>query len=457
MERRMHQKYDWHRTKITGAMLMLLLFASGCSGGNNGNEPAAPLPIDQGTATETSAPTPTATVIPSTAPVETPTPTPTPTPSESAEVDEVSAIMAKMTLEEKVGQMLMIGVDGTTLDRTAEKLIKNSHAGGVIVYADNLQRLDESVKLINAIKAANKDNAAPLLLGVDQEGQKVSRLPKDFEGIPDSATVGKSGDAEIAKSLGGLLAEELRVMGLNLDFAPVLDINSNPHNPIIGVRSFGNNAELVAKMGVAEMNGLQESGVIAAVKHFPGHGDTSVDSHLSLPVVRKTLEQLQQQEWIPFQSAINNGAEIVMVAHILFPLIDNKAPASFSKVIISDQLRGELGFNGVVITDEMTMGAIVNHFGTVNAALKSVDAGSDILMVAHDYVKMQSVYDELLKSVKSGKVKESRIDESVRRILTLKLKYGLSDAPTPIPTAADIPNAQIREWKSALQKAIAKK
>lgn len=435
------------RSAWLGAMAALIVFAGACSNGDNGNSPADPPPIDTQTQAAGESPSPTSSASESTSPETSPSSSPTP------DLDPVSAIMANMTLEEKVGQMIMIGIDGTTLDETASSLIEDRHIGGVIFYKENIGGLSASVKLVNSLKAANADNDAPLLLGVDQEGGKVSRLPEDFEKIPDNATVGKSGDADLAEEMGGLLAAEVRTMGFNVNFAPVLDVNSNPNNPVIGVRSFGADAELVAKMGVAEMRGMQDGGVITAVKHFPGHGDTSVDSHLTLPVVRKTLDQLRQLEWVPFKAAIDEGADMVMVAHILFPRIDNDAPASFSKVIIGDQLRGTLGFDGVVITDEMTMGAIANNFGIVNAALKSVEAGSDILMIAHGYDKMRSVYDQLHKAVKEGRIPESRIDDSVRRVLTLKLKYELSDAATPIPSSADLPNERIREWKAKLEAA----
>jgi beta-N-acetylhexosaminidase len=250
--------------------------------------------------------------------------------------------------------------------------------------------------------------------------------------------------------MGKLLASELQVMGFNVDFAPVLDVNSNPNNPVIGNRSFGNNAKLVTKMGIAEMNGIRDGGIVAVVKHFPGHGDTSVDSHLDLPVVRKTTKQLEAMEWIPFRAAIDAKTDAVMVAHILFPLIDAKAPASFSKVIIGEQLRGTLGYDGVVITDDMTMGAIAKNYGIEDAAILSVKAGSDILLIAHGYDIEKKVYDKLLSTVKSGQIKESRIDESVRRILALKLKYKLSDQPVPIPTATDLPNDAIRKWLNKL-------
>jgi beta-N-acetylhexosaminidase len=250
--------------------------------------------------------------------------------------------------------------------------------------------------------------------------------------------------------MGALLSQELRIMGFNVDFAPVLDINSNPKNPVIGSRSFGNNAKLVTKLGIAEMNGLREGGMISVVKHFPGHGDTSVDSHLDLPIVRKTTKQLEQLEWIPFRAAIKDKADAVMVAHILFPLIDPDAPASFSEVIIGQQLRGTLGYNGVVITDDMTMGAIAKNYGIEDAAIRSVKAGSDILLIAHGYDTEKKVYEKLLQNVKAGKIKESRIDESVRRILALKRKYELNDQPVAIPEKADLPNKEILAWLNKL-------
>ncbi|MCD9024397.1 beta-N-acetylhexosaminidase [Cohnella sp. NL03-T5] len=372
-----------------------------------------------------------------------------PTESET-DTDEITRIINDMTLEEKVGQMILAGIDGTSINQATKKMIANQHVGGIIMYKNNFSDIRGSVQLVNDLKKANKNNPVPLFMSVDQEGGKVSRLPKDFVAIPDNAKVGRSGEAELAKEMGSLISKELRIMGFNVDFAPVLDINSNPNNPVIGNRSFGNNAKLVTKMGIAEMNGLRDGGTIAVVKHFPGHGDTSVDSHLDLPVVRKTTEQLEAMEWIPFRAAVEAKADAVMVAHILFPLIDDKAPASFSKVIIGEQLRGTLGYNGVVITDDMTMGAIAKNYGIEDAAVLSVDAGSDILLIAHGYDTEKKVYDRLLQSVKSGKIQESRIDESVRRILALKLKYKLSDKPVPTPKLADLPNEAIRHWLDKL-------
>ncbi|MDG0812239.1 beta-N-acetylhexosaminidase [Cohnella rhizosphaerae] len=352
-----------------------------------------------------------------------------------------------MSLEEKIGQMILAGFEGAAApDASTLRMIREDRIGGVILYKDNIADVAKTVKLINAIKAANaKAGNAPLFVSVDQEGGKVSRLPSSYKKIPDAAVVGKTGDEKLATRMGELLAREVRSAGFNVDFAPVLDINSNPDNPVIGTRSFGTTAGLATRMGLAAMRGLREEGVVSVVKHFPGHGDTAVDSHLDLPVLNKTAEQLAKLEWVPFQAAIGQHADAVMVAHILFPKIDPEAPASFSKVIIGDQLRGKLGFKGVVITDDMTMGAIAKHYDLADAAVKSVSAGSDILLVAHGYDVERKVYKALLNAVHGGKLTEARIDESVTRILTLKARYKLSDAATAVPELQSL-NADIGAW-----------
>jgi len=359
-----------------------------------------------------------------------------------------------MSLEEKVGQMILAGFEGRVApDAATLRMIREDHIGGVILYKNNIADTAKMTKLINAIKAANaKAGNAPIFVSVDQEGGKVSRLPAAYEKIPEAAVVGRTGDEGLAERMGNLLAREVRSAGFNVDFAPVLDINSNPNNPVIGNRSFGASAELVERAGLAVMRGMRDQGVISVVKHFPGHGDTAVDSHLDLPVLNKTADQLAKLEWLPFKAAIGQQADAVMVAHILFPKIDPDAPASFSKVIIGDQLRGKLGYKGVVITDDMTMGAIAKHYNLAEASVKSIEAGSDILLAAHGYDVEHNVYKALLSAVKSGRLSEARIDESVKRILTLKARYELTDAATSVPKLASL-NADIAAWRKAVEKA----
>ncbi|WP_083677660.1 beta-N-acetylhexosaminidase [Paenibacillus sp. FSL R7-0337] len=414
-----------------------LLLASGCEG--NGN--SAQVSTNTGSTPAASAASPAAVQTPGATEAEA-----TPSPEASATPDPVSRKLSGMTLEEKIGQMLLVGVQGKTAGAEARKMIAEDKVGGIILYSGNVGNLKELVQLTNALKQSNSGNPAPLFISVDQEGGKVSRLPDDYAAFPSNAAVGSGDDATAAGTLGELLGRAVKSSGFNMDFAPVLDINSNPDNPVIGDRSFGNSAELVTRLGIAEMKGLERAGVIPVVKHYPGHGDTSVDSHLELPVINKTETQLAALEWLPFQAAIREKADAVMVAHILYPKLDPDKPASLSQVIIGQQLRGQMGYEGVVITDDMTMGAIIKNYSLPAAAVESVLAGSDILLVAHEYKNEQAVRAALLDSVKNGSVSEARIDESVYRILSLKAKYQLTDEAVPLPDLAGL-NSDIQAWR----------
>ncbi|WP_172197887.1 beta-N-acetylhexosaminidase [Saccharibacillus qingshengii] len=330
--------------------------------------------------------------------------------------------LAGMTLEEKIGQMMIAGVEGTSLRAADRALIQDHGVGGVIFYADNIDSAAQTKKFAAEVQAANPEPALPLLVSVDQEGGRVARL-KGVDKIPTAGAIGQRGDAAYARSIGERLGNQLLSQGFNLDYAPVLDVNSNPDNPVIGDRSFGADAALVSKLGIPVMQGLESKNVIPVVKHFPGHGDTSVDSHISLPVVNKTLAQLDKLELIPFKKAIAADADVVMIAHILLPKLDKQYPSSLSKAVITDLLRGKLGFKGVVMTDDMTMGAIAKNYGIGEAAVQSVKAGSDIVLVAHGADNAIDSITAIKQAVKSGAISEKRIDESVLRILALKAKY----------------------------------
>ena len=365
------------------------------------------------------------------------------------EVDPVQEQLSSLTLEEKIGQMILAGVQGTTLDDQAKQMITDQKVGGIIFYANNVSTLEGTAKFVQSIKEANQSNPVPIFMSVDQEGGKVSRMPETVESIPSSRKVGETKDSALAETMGELLARQVQLAGFNVDFAPVLDVNSNPKNPVIGDRSFGSSAELVSRMGIAEMKGLRNEGIIPVVKHFPGHGDTSVDSHLDLPVVNKTEKQLAELEWIPFQAAVKEQVEAVMVAHILFPKLDPDHPASLSDVIIGEHLRGKFNYDGVVITDDLSMGAIAKNYKLDQAALATVKAGSDILLVAHSYESAKTIFDTLISAVKSGKITESRIDESVYRILALKQQYKLSDDQKASGDLKQL-NADIVDWRKQI-------
>ena len=353
-------------------------------------------------------------------------------------------ILSDMTLDEKIGQLVIAGIDGTSINKESQQLIEHYQIGGIIFYANNVDTPDQTVQFANNLKVANQNNPLPLFTSIDQEGGRVARLPKQVAKLPTSATIGKTNDPDYAFNIGRILGKQLTQFGFNMNFAPVLDVNSNPNNPVIGDRSFSADPKIVSTLGIQTMNGIEEEHVIPVVKHFPGHGDTSIDSHLELPKVHKTLQQLEQLELIPFKKAIEADTDVVMVAHILLPQLDETYPASMSAPIITDLLREQLGFNGLVMTDDMTMKAITNHYGIAQAAVQSVKAGSDVILVAHDPAKVIAVIEALKAAVASNEISEQRIDESVMRIIELKEKYKLDDEATPKVNIQKI-NNEIKE------------
>ncbi|MGV8981725.1 beta-N-acetylhexosaminidase [Clostridium sp.] len=349
---------------------------------------------------------------------------------ESQKIDPIIEQIGKMTIDEKIGQMTIVGIEGYDLNENTKSLLQKYKVGGVILFANNVQETNQLLKLLNSLKSENLQNKIPLFLSVDEEGGRVTRMPVEFEKFPTNKAIGKINDEALSYSIGGCIAYEIGSFGFNMDFAPVLDVNSNPNNPVIGNRSFGANASIVSSLGIQTMKGIQSQNIIPVVKHFPGHGDTSVDSHMGLPSVNNDLKRLKSFELKPFVEAIKNDADAVMIAHILLPKIDKENPSSMSKIIITDILRRELKFNGVIITDDMTMGAITKNYNISEAAVKSVKAGTDIVLVCHGYDNEIAVINALKNSVSKGEISEKSIDESVYRILLLKEKYKLKDKIT---------------------------
>lgn len=338
----------------------------------------------------------------------------------------ISEVIENMSVEEKIGQMIFSSISGTELGAEEEKLIHQYKVGGIIVNKKNITSPSQMVAYMNSLKEENKNNV-PLFFGIDQEGGRIAKLPGDLRAIPSHFEIGKQNDPSFAFEIGTVLGKLVSSFGFNVNFAPVLDINSNPENPVIGDRSFGINPDVVSKLGIQMMKGIQGENIIPAIKHFPGHGDTSVDSHDELPVVQKTMPELEQMELIPFKQAIAEGADMVMIAHILLPSIDPEFPSSMSEAIITDLLREKIGFDGVVITDDMTMEAITNSFDIGKASVMSVKAGADIVMVAHEFENVVKAITALTTAVENGEITEERIDQSVERILKLKNKYSLKD------------------------------
>ncbi len=330
---------------------------------------------------------------------------------------KVDELLESMTLEEKIGQMLIINIDSDTFDEELKKYLDEVKPGGVILMKPNFTTYEQTRNLVRDLKNSSE---IPFIVSVDQEGGRVQRLQylTDVSPVfvPDMFSLGKMNDSDLAYEVGTVIAEELRTLGINMDFAPVLDIYSNKENKVIGNRSLGDNVNTVSKLALRVAEGLKDNGVIPVFKHFPGHGDTSTDSHVSLPIINKTYEEAEKLEFVPFKKAIESGAKVIMTGHISFPNITgDNTPATLSKVLVTDVLKKKLGFKGLVITDALNMKALTNNYSNEEIILKAVKAGNDILLMPVDV--------RLAVEVIKNSVSEDRINSSVRKILEFKYKH----------------------------------
>ncbi|WP_208588971.1 beta-N-acetylhexosaminidase [Gracilibacillus suaedae] len=334
--------------------------------------------------------------------------------------------MDAMTIPEKIGQLMMIGLESTSIDQQVKHYLSNKKVGGFILLQKNIKNTQQTIDLINDLKQAN-DNQIPLFLGIDEEGGRITRLPEEVMATPSNQAIGKKNDRDLSNQIGKLLAKKVKGYGFNINFAPVLDVNSNPNNPIIGDRSFGDKPELVSRMAIALMQGLSDENVIPVGKHFPGHGDTDVDSHIDLPLLDHSIERLRQVELRPFQQAIKHDAEAIMIGHLMVPSIDPDNPATLSAEIIQGVLRNELGFDGLVISDDLTMGAILKNYEIGDAAVQAIQAGTDLLLICHGYEQIDAVFTAIEDAVVNGRISMKRLDDSVTRVVQLKKQYGITD------------------------------
>jgi beta-N-acetylhexosaminidase len=330
-----------------------------------------------------------------------------------------------MTLKEKIGQLFVFGFDGTSPSKGIADLIRNAGVGGVVLFKRNLKSPLQISRLTNALQSFSPK--IPLLISIDEEWGRISRLPKGFTFFPSAAAFGVINKSELTYRAAEITAREFRAVGINMDFAPVLDVLTRPENPVIGDRAFGSSPIVVSAMGLAVMAGLQDNGVIACGKHFPGHGDTREDSHLTLPRVTRSLSHLETVELRPFHHLIENGLASIMTAHVLYPALDSKHPATLSARIIGKLLRRALGFQGVVITDDLEMKAI--HPDPGEASVLALLAGADLLLICHTEEPQRLALDAVSRAVRSKRISEARIDESVARILALKRRFLMPYQP----------------------------
>lgn len=400
--------------------------------------------------------------------------------AENAEGDPLETILSGMTLRDKVAQMMIasfrvwqeVPPEGedmpeeeppreniTQLNDEIRDMVSRNHFGGILLFGQNIVDAEQTLRLIADFQATNQAGGGlPQIVFTDQEGGNVNRIPYGTQGISNMA-LGATGETENARAMAAIFGEELGLLGIQADFAPVVDVNNNPNNPVIGIRSFSDDPQTAAAFGKAYIQGLHDAGILSTAKHFPGHGDTDTDSHTGAPVIDKTYEELKECELIPFQAAIDAGTDMIMTAHIQYPQIETGTytststgesiflPATMSRTILTDILRGDMGFDGVIVTDALDMKAIADHFTVEDTVRLTIGAGVDMLIVppvtdTNVFRLVQTYVDTAVALVESGEIDESRIDESVLRILKLKQKYGILDLTDFAVTEEKIAAAQ---------------
>jgi len=331
-----------------------------------------------------------------------------------------------MTIKQKIGQCFGVGFSGTSVSDDLRKLVREYKVGNVILFRDNIESAVQVRALCNEIQKLVKDETGyPAFIAIDQEGGAVTRLPPDMVNVPGAMALAASGNTENVSLAARITAAELRRVGVNLNLAPVLDINCNRDNPVIGNRSFAPNAADAASFAVAAIKAFAKEGLMCCGKHFPGHGDTAVDSHLDLPLVDRSLDELEARELVPFRAAIEAGIPAIMTTHILFPQIESqKIPATMSGKILKGLLRECLGFTGLVISDAMEMRAIKDYYGVAKGCALALAAGVDIVYVCHESPDMEASLREITSACEDGRINAKELNASAERVLRYKERYG---------------------------------
>lgn len=333
--------------------------------------------------------------------------------------EKVDKIVASMSKTEKIGQMVMIGIQGTKIDDDSLYMLNQFHMGGVILFDRNMEN-PEQVKQLTSDLQAQSNEKVPLFIGVDEEGGDVVRMAEKLTPPPSQKEIGATGDTEQAKTWAIKTAKSLKEMGINVNFAPVADVGSNDN------RSYSTDVNTVINFVRAAATGYQQENIIYSLKHFPGIGKGQVDSHVEISSIDASKDTLMAEDILPFKTIINENEPadyFILVSHLNYPALDEEYPASLSSKIMTDLLRNELGYKGIIITDDMEMGAVANHNDFKTIGVKAMKAGADIVLVCHEYGHQQDVYLGLLDAVNSGEISQERIDESVKRIVKAKLLH----------------------------------
>lgn len=330
----------------------------------------------------------------------------------------------------EIGQLLVGSLPGTSVPAELAALAREFDLGGVVLFARNIEAPEQVVELSAACEALGR--AAPAWVSVDQEGGRVARLKEPFTRWPPMAALGRSGSEALARRFARALAAELGAVGVTLDYAPVLDVHTNPKNPVIGDRAIADRADEVARLGAAIIGALQGEGLAACGKHFPGHGDTSVDSHVALPLVEHPPDRLRAIEFVPFRAAVAADVAFIMTAHVLVPAFDDTRPATLAPAVVQALLREELGFQGVILSDDLEMKAVSARWTVPAAAVEAVRAGCDGLLVCAGNVELQALtLEALVKAVESGTIPGARLDDALARQRRAKERFLTGERPGP--------------------------
>ena len=332
-----------------------------------------------------------------------------------------------LSIEEKLGQMMIVGFDGNHINNRIKDLVLKYKVGGFVLYKKNFDTYEQMIQMIRELKKLNSKNKVPLFIAIDQEGGRVNRMPPEIMNLPSAYKIAQTGDIEIVKEAASITGEMLYNSGINMNFAPVLDIKRFKNKHAIGDRCFSNNKEDVMKYGIETMKQITSNHVISVVKHFPGHGLTDKDTHYLLPVIKKSLDEIEKEDIVPFKKAIEQGADAIMVGHMIIKAISKTLPASLSRKFIGKYIRKKLKFNGLVITDDLKMKSIEFVYGYKLAVRQAFTSGSDIIMFRFDEKGEKKAIQQTYKMGKSGRINEARVNRSVKRILKVKEKYAVSD------------------------------
>ena len=333
----------------------------------------------------------------------------------------------ELSIKEKIGQMVMIGIDTNYITDRIKNMIRNYKIGGIILYRRNFATYQDMLNLIRELKYLNKENKIPLFIAIDQEGGRVNRMPREIKNLPPANKVAEVGGEVLTRKAAQITGEVLNKSGYNLNFAPVLDVKRFNDKHGIGDRCFGDDIEEIARCGIAVMEELQKQLLISFIKHFPCHGSTNQDSHYMLPIINKKIEILEKEDMYPFEQAIKNGADAILVGHLLIKNITGIYPASLSRKFITKYLMRKYRYKGLIITDDLKMRAIKFLYGPSLAVKKAFEAGNDVIVFRFNKDEEQKVLDRIINLTTTGKIKESRINRSVKRIIEIKQKHGISD------------------------------